>query len=107
MASSIYYEKGKECYDEGNFIDAVEWYRKGARQEHPDAQNGLGFLYTEGHGVPQDYEEAVKWYRLAAEQEFAEAQFNLGHLFADVGFCTALVLGSGVIKNLYPFEVSA
>jgi hypothetical protein len=31
----------------------------------------------------------------------------LGNVFIDVGFCTALVLGSGVIKILYAFEPSS
>ena len=35
-------------------------------------------MYTNGEGVPQDYQEAGKWYRLAAEQGYAAAQSNLG-----------------------------
>ena len=45
------------------------------------AQYGLGYMYYEGQGVPQDYEEAVKWYRLAAEQGDAEAQCGLGEMY--------------------------
>ena len=33
-----------------------------------DAQTNLGYAYSNGRGVEQDYAEAVKWYRLAAEQ---------------------------------------
>jgi TPR repeat protein len=32
------------------------------------AQWGLGVMYSEGLGVPQDYAEGVKWYRRAANQ---------------------------------------
>ncbi len=46
------------------------------------AQCGLGLMYAEGKGVPQDYQEAVRWYRLSAEQGEAGAQFNLGVMYA-------------------------
>ena len=34
-------------------------------------------MYTNGHGVTQDYKQAVKWYRKAAEQGHASAQYGL------------------------------
>jgi uncharacterized protein len=43
---------------------------------------GLGWMYQEGRGVPQNYAEAMKWYIKAAEQGFANAQFNLGMMYA-------------------------
>jgi TPR repeat protein len=42
------------------------------------AQFNLGWMYTNGKGVPQDYSEAVKWFRKAAEQIDFEAMSNLG-----------------------------
>ena len=39
-----------------------------AEQGHAPSQAGLGFMYREGQGVPQDDAEAARWYRLAAEQ---------------------------------------
>jgi TPR repeat protein len=38
-------------------------------------------MYTEGQGVPQDYEEAVKWWKLATDQGNASAQCNLGAMY--------------------------
>ena len=38
-------------------------------------------MYSDGKGVPQDYDEAVKWYRKAADQGLAEAQFDLGLIY--------------------------
>ena len=46
-----------------------------------DAQTKLGYAYSNGRGVEQDYAEAVKWYRLAAEQGDATAQYNLGFAY--------------------------
>ena len=44
------------------------------------AQYGVGAIYGEGRGVPQDYGEAAKWYRLAVGQGYGPAQINLGVL---------------------------
>ena len=48
--------------------EAVKWYRKGAEQNWPGAQENLGVSYAEGRGVPQDYVRALMWLNLAAEQ---------------------------------------
>ena len=49
------------------------------------AQFDLGFMYSNGEGVPKNYAEAVKWFRKAAEQGDASAQYNLGVMY-DKGF---------------------
>ena len=84
---SIYYlvspfEKGLRYYDNGNYTEAVKWFRKAAERGDADAQFMLGTFYENGEGVSQDYQEAVKWYRKAAEQGNADAQFLLGGLYA-------------------------
>ena len=48
----------------------------------PAAQNNLGFMYNNGQGVKQDYNEAVEWFRKAAAQGLAGAQFNLGAMYS-------------------------
>lgn len=40
-------------------------------------------MYSEGHGVSQDYAEAIKWLRLSADQGNPAAQTNLGVIYAD------------------------
>ena len=52
-----------------------------AEQGDASAQYGIGTLYNNGKGVPQNYEETVKWYKLAAEQGYALAQANLGRAY--------------------------
>ena len=47
------------------------------------AQHALGFLYSDGLGVPQDHVEAAGWYRRAAEQGHATAQHALGVMYYD------------------------
>ena len=55
------------------------------------AQYNLGFMYEQGRGVPQDYNQAVDWYRKAAEQNEAAAQYSLGLMYDQ---------GTGVPRNL-------
>ena len=55
-----------------------------------DAQKCLGNRYSEGHDVPQDFEQAVGWYRRAADQGYAKAQNNLA---------TSYLNGEGVEKD--------
>ena len=45
------------------------------------AQNNLGVMYANGHGVPQDDGLAVLWYARAAGQGHALAQYNLGGMY--------------------------
>jgi TPR repeat protein len=70
--------------------EAMEWYRKAAKQNVAPAQYNLGCFYRDGINVVQDYFEAVKWYRKAAEQHLAEAEAQLGSCYHD---------GLGVTKD--------
>ena len=77
-----YYKTGEEFYNQGNYTEAVKWYRKAAEQGDAAAQCGLGFSYAIGQGVSQNFTEAVKWFRKSAEQGNADAQFYLGVSYA-------------------------
>ena len=72
--------------------DAVtlkEW-KPLAEKGNAEAQNSLGYMYSIGQGVTQDYKTAYKWYKLSAEQGNAEAQYNMGLMYDE---------GYGVIQN--------
>ncbi|MEA2758044.1 MAG: uncharacterized protein QOH65_657 [Methylobacteriaceae bacterium] len=45
------------------------------------AQAYLGFMYQNGRGVPQSYEEGARLYRASAEQGFPPAQYMLGLMY--------------------------
>ena len=49
-------------------MNARNWYEKAAVQGHANAQNSLGVLYDNGHGVAQDYGQARAWWEKAAAQ---------------------------------------
>lgn len=67
-----------------------ELIKKIAEQGNSTAQLCLGYMYRDGEGVEQDYEEAVKWYRKSAEQGNAIGQVGLGDLYEN---------GHGVEQN--------
>jgi TPR repeat protein len=60
-------------YQEGegvlqDYVQAVAWWRKAAKQGHDAAQVELGLMYEKGEGVPQDYMQAYMWFNLAASR---------------------------------------
>jgi len=61
--------------------NSVFWLRKSAQAGDIMDQNTLGYIYTNGMGVPQDYAEAIVWYRKAAERGDVGAQTGLGYLY--------------------------
>ena len=58
----------------------MTWYRKAAEQRNMRAITNIGFLYSNGLGVKQDYSEAATWYQTAAEHGNVKAQVYLGRL---------------------------
>lgn len=57
--------------------------REAAEQGDVSAQFNLGFMYSEGRGVPRDYGQAAAWYRKAAEQGNLPSEYELGGLYHD------------------------
>ena len=69
------------CAVEGegqDFVQAAQWYRKAAEQNHPVAQFNLGVMFARGQGVIQDDATAVMWTLRAANAGDAGAQHSLG-----------------------------
>jgi TPR repeat protein len=61
-----------------DYLQAAEWYRKAADQNHSLAQLNLGTMYAKGQGVAQDDAQSAMWFVKAAKQGDAGAQFHLG-----------------------------
>jgi TPR repeat protein len=61
-----------------DYLQAAEWYRKAAAQNHSLAQFNLGMMYACGQGVARDDAESTLWFGRAARLGDAGAQFNLG-----------------------------
>lgn len=75
------FQAGLAAYERGDYETAVKEWRPLAHQGDADAQKLLGFMYSQGQGLPQNYVEAAKWIRLAAEQGDAGAQANLSRMY--------------------------
>jgi TPR repeat protein len=70
------------AYEKAKDLDAaVAQYLKGADLGNANAQDMLGWMYANGHGVPQDYQQAIAWYRRAADRGDANAQFSVGLMY--------------------------
>ncbi len=74
-------ELGMQLLEAGQTEQAIEVWRPLAKSGNVDAQFGLGVIYNDAMGVPQDYIEANYWFLRAAEQGNAPAQFNLGNAY--------------------------
>jgi uncharacterized protein len=74
-------DEGIAAYRRGDYHTALREFRPLAEQGVAEAQLGLGVMYTDGLGVPEDPSEAVKWLRRAAEQGLASAQLSLANLY--------------------------
>ena len=85
------FNKGLTAAQNGDFATALKEWKPLAEQGDATAQFNLALMYSNGDGVPQDYEEAVRWYTLAAEQGDAQAQYNVAVSFYK---------GEGVIKDI-------
>jgi uncharacterized protein len=78
------------AYQRSDYAEALRIWGQLADQGLAGAQFDLGFMYANGHGVPQNYEQALFWYREAADQGYAYAQDEVGSMYAK---------GQGVPQN--------
>jgi TPR repeat protein len=60
---------------------SITAFRQRADNGDAAAKCGLGLMYAQGKGVPQDYAQAAAWWRKAAEQGIYLTQSMLGHLY--------------------------
>lgn len=61
-----------------DYVQAAEWYRKAAEQNHGLAQFNLGTMYAQGQGVARNDAQSVVWFDHAANAGDAGGQFNMG-----------------------------
>jgi TPR repeat protein len=96
------YKTGSDAYERGDYATVLREWRPLAEQGEATAQVGLGWMYNNGQGVPQDYAQAQYWYEKAATQGNQQAQVNLGTFYN---------LGHGVpqdyLKALVLFRLAA
>ncbi len=89
-SAEVISQRADELFNQGQNAEALPLYQNLAEQGNSFAQNRLGYMYSTGQGVAQNYTQAVYWYRIAAEQGDANAQYNLGGRYAT---------GQGITQN--------
>ena len=63
-----------------DYSKEIPWLQSEAARGNSIAQDGLGYVYQYGMGVPQDRSQAVNWYQKAAAQGNSDAQSRLQSL---------------------------
>ncbi len=89
-AETLLYTIAREYYNMSDVDSAFHLFKFLAERGYADAQNDLGFMYVNGIGVEQDYEEAAKWLLMADDNHSEEAFDNL-RLLAENGHPRAQV----------------
>lgn len=84
------YVLGQQYFDDGNYEQAVYWWRQAAKQGYGKASLQLGECYYNSLGVDRNYKTAAYWYTEAAEQGENDACFKLGVCYEE---------GIGVIRD--------
>jgi TPR repeat protein len=74
-------QAASNAYSRGDYVRAVNALSPLARRGNPRAQAQLGFMYENGFGVPQSYDDAADLYLKAAVQGDPGAQSRLGLLY--------------------------
>jgi TPR repeat protein len=74
---------GYAAYKSGYYQRAIDLWLPLAEAGDPRAQEFIGILYEEGHGVPKDIGKALAWYERAAESGDMAAQYNLGRIYLE------------------------
>lgn len=72
------FENNKDYED---LARAKFWYEKAAAQGNVVANNDLGVMYLDAHGVSYDIQKAKNYFTAAAEKGFSQSQYELGAIY--------------------------
>ena len=66
-----------------NTADDFNGYKKACDQGFAWGCSGLGYMYSNGQGVKQDYFAAADLFKKACDVSYAEGCFNLGNSYSN------------------------
>ena len=73
--------KANAEYEAGRFAQAVAFYKKAAEHDETEAMFLLGYAYSQGEGVAQDWASAAMWFKRAANDNHVKAAYNLAFCY--------------------------
>ena len=82
--TGLFYYRGGICVDE-DYEKAFFWFKKSAEQGNAEAQQSLGNCYSQGYGVPMDYEQKLE-IDLLATQMTTGPNFKIQKITKKSGF---------------------
>jgi TPR repeat protein len=74
--------RGREAYDAKRYPEAIGLFTQAAASGNAAAMFRLGYMYSDGEGVTQDYQQARQWWEKGAATGSAAATYDLGTLYA-------------------------
>jgi hypothetical protein len=90
-------EKANSAWNNKNYIQAYNLYKKLAENGSARAQYDLGYMYANGQAVVQNDAQAIRWWKLAAAQGSAEALTSLGYLYMKMRTADGIVEAERVL----------
>ena len=75
------HELAYSAFEDGDYQKAFEGFSTLAKTGDIDAQEWLAYMYSEGLGVSQDYNQVFNWHLKAANQGSQYSQDSLGLLY--------------------------
>ena len=79
------YKAAVRAYRERRFEEAFVAYKEIAEGGDSETQRLIGWMYSKGRGVEQDYKEAIHWLSRAAPFDDGESNFILGGISESMG----------------------
>ena len=73
--------EGNNCYEAGNYEDAVEYFEAAHKKGNIRATHNLAVCYAEGKGVDKSLTMAFKLYEKAAKKGYVDSQVALGEMY--------------------------
>jgi TPR repeat protein len=74
------YIKGNELYDQKNYLQAIECYKKASSLGNGLADYCIAYIYQDG--IPEkDYNNALKWYKMSAQKGCSKAEWQIGLMY--------------------------
>jgi TPR repeat protein len=81
MKKITQFEKADMLYDDGKFKEALNIFRKIAKNGDDSAMDRIGTMYANGEGVEKNISKAIEWYKKSVVNGGLTSLYNLGLIY--------------------------